>query len=80
MFTGCVFWMMKITTTMRMAKPAVSPVRRPLGREAALTDAQPSRRLLASLLAARRTGRFCLAAGRLSRGDHAYRVAALAVG
>ena len=30
MFTACVFWMMKIITTMRTAKPAISPVRMPL--------------------------------------------------
>jgi hypothetical protein len=28
--TACAFWMMKIITTMRPAKPAISPVRMPL--------------------------------------------------
>ena len=30
MFAACAFWMMKITTTMRAATPAMSPVRIPL--------------------------------------------------
>ena len=32
MFTACGFWMRKITTTMRAAKPAISPLRIPLMR------------------------------------------------